>query len=300
MILYFTRTNKHKLAIFSLLLVFSLLLPLAALADQVEGETVVTLGQDLSAVEREQILAEMGVSADDVEILYVTNQEEYEYLGAYVSAAKIGDKALSSSKITLTPKGSGINVETSKYITWVTEEMYANALATAGVTDATVYVTAPFNVSGTAGLTGLIKAFEAATDTEISEEQKQVASEEVVRQAELADKIGAAEAAELIRRLKDALGETKLETDEDYRQLVERIAKELNVQLTEEDIDAIVHLLKRLKNLNINWDQVGQQLKHIRDNLDEILNKEETRNFIRQLIDFLISLIERIKALFNG
>lgn len=272
-------------------------LPLAALADKVDGEIVVTLGQDLSQAQQEQILAEMGVSANDVKVLYVTNQEEYQYLGEYISASKIGNKAFSSSKITLTPAGSGIKVETNKHITWVTEEMFANSLATAGVTDAEVYVTAPFDVSGTAGLTGLIKAFEAATDTEISEEQKQVANEEVVRQAELADKIGASEAAELMRRLKDALGNTKLETDEDYRNLVKNVAKELNVELTEQDIDAIVHLLKRLKDLNINWDQVGQQLKHIRDNLDDILNREETKNFIRQVIDFIISLIEKIKAL---
>lgn len=290
--------TKQKLAVLMFVIMLCFVLPITALADRIEGETVVTLGQDLTSAQQEQILADMGVSKDEVEILYVTNQEEYHYLGDYISAAQIGSKAISSTKITLTPEGSGIHVKTSDKITWVTEEMLANSLATAGVTDADVYVTAPFNVSGTAGLTGLIKAFEAATDTEISEEQKQVANEEVVRQAELAEKIGAAEAAELIRRLKEALADTKLETDEDYRNLVKRVAQELNVELSEQDIDAIVHLLKRLKDLNIDWNQVSQQLKHIRDNLDEILNREETKNFIRQIIDFIISLIEQIKALF--
>ena len=38
--------------------------------------------------------------------------------------------------------------------------MYINALATAGVKDASVYVTAPFSVSGTPALTGIIKAYE--------------------------------------------------------------------------------------------------------------------------------------------
>lgn len=294
----FYTKNKRKLSIMLICSFLLFLFPLAVFADKIEGETVVTLGENLDQEQQNQILAEMGVTTEDVEILYVSNKEEHQYLGEYISADKIGSKAISSTKITLTEAGSGIEVETNN-ITWVTDAMLANALATAGVTDANVYVTAPFDVSGTAGLTGLLKAFEVAADTEISEEHKQVANEEVVRQAELAEKIGAAEAAELIRRLKEALGDTKLETDEDYRNLVQKVATELNVELTEQDIDSIVHLLKRLKDLNINWDQVGQQLKNIRDNLDDILNREETRNFIRQVIDFLISLVERIKALFS-
>lgn len=294
----FYTKNKRKLSIMLICSFLLFLFPLAVFADKIEGETVVTLGENLDQEQQNQILAEMGVTTEDVEILYVSNKEEHQYLGEYISAGQIGSKAISSTKITLTEAGSGIEVETNN-ITWVTDAMLANALATAGVTDANVYVTAPFDVSGTAGLTGLLKAFEVAADTEISEEHKQVANEEVVRQAELAEKIGAAEAAELIRRLKEALGDTKLETDEDYRNLVQKVATELNVELTEQDIDSIVHLLKRLKDLNINWDQVGQQLKNIRDNLDDILNREETRNFIRQVIDFLISLVERIKALFS-
>ncbi len=50
--------------------------------------------------------------------------------------------------------------------------MYANALVTAGVENAEVDITAPFNVSGTAALTGVMKAFEKATGKQISTEAK--------------------------------------------------------------------------------------------------------------------------------
>lgn len=282
----------------ALLSMLLLAFPMITLADVIEGTTVVTLGDDLTQQQKDQLLREMG-AAEDVEIIYVTNQEEHRYLGNYISKSDIGTRAISSAKITLTPKGAGLRVET-KNITRITEAMYMNALITAGVQDADVYVTAPFAVSGTAGLTGVMKAFEAATDSVISEEQKQVANEEMVRTSELGEKIGVNEATELMTRLKEALGDKKLETDEDYRNLILKVAGELNITLNEDDINALVHLLKRLKGLNINWDQVGNQLKNIRDNLGDILNREETKNFIRQFLDFLISLIDKIKALFSS
>lgn len=279
------------------MVVFALVAP--ASADAIPGETVVTLGAGLSQEQQTKILNEMGVNRDEVEILFVTIDEEYHYLGQYIDASIIGNQTFSSARITLTEEETGITVQ-SNNIWWVTDEMYANALATAGVQNADVYVTAPFEVSGTGALTGLIKAFEAAADVVIDEEQKQVANEELVRTAELADKIGPEEAAELIRRLKEALGDTTLETDDDYRQLILRVADELGVQLSEEDIQALIHLLKRLQGLDINWDQVSDQLKNIRDNLNEILDSEETRNFLRQLLDGLISFFDWLKDAFSN
>lgn len=295
-----TRKKRAKQLIASIILfsLIFLIFPVSTFAETVPGTTVVTLGEDLTKEQQTQMLNEMGVG-QEVEVLYVTNQEEHQYLGNYISASMIGSKAISSVKIMLTAEGSGLKVETNN-IDWVTEAMFANALATAGVEDAEVYVTAPFKVSGTAGLTGLLKAFEVAAGTEISEEQRQVANEEMVRTVELGEKIGAAEAAELLIRLKEALGDTELKTDEDYRNLVLKVAAELNVELNEEDIDSLVHLLKRLKGLNINWDKIGSQLKHIRDNLDDILNREDTRNLIRQFLDFLVGLIDQIKGLFSS
>lgn len=149
---------------------FSLIVPQPASADAIKGETVVTLGKDLTGTQRDQILKEMGVSenADTVTIIDVTNEEEHQYLGKYLGADVIGRRAISSAKIVLTSSGEGISVKTNK-ITTITPSMYANAAITAGIKDADIYVTAPFEVSGTAGLTGIIKAFEAATGEKIDE-----------------------------------------------------------------------------------------------------------------------------------
>src|SRR5699024_5588316 len=105
---------------------------------------------------------------------------------------------------------------------------------TAGVEDADVYVTAPVEVSGTAALTGLIKAYEIAAEIEIPEEQKQVANEEMVKTAELSDSIGIEEATELMNRIKEEIAKNPVETEDDLRELIRRIAEELGITLTDE------------------------------------------------------------------
>lgn len=276
-----------------------LLMPAAALADAIVGETVVTLGADLSQAERQQLLEEMGVSADSVEVLDVTNDEEHQYLGNYMSKQAIGSRAISSAKITLTEGGSGINVDT-KNISYVSNATYANAMVTAGIKDADVYVTAPFEVSGTAGLTGILKAFETAMGEEISEEQKQVANEEMVKTSELGEKYGNDEIAELMMRLKEELAKNKPENKDEMRDLVINIAGDLNINLSDQDTDLITDLLMRISELDIDWSQLGSQVDKIRKNLDDILDSQETRNFIEKGLDLLKSLFDWLASLFGS
>ncbi|PWA04818.1 DUF1002 domain-containing protein [Pueribacillus theae] len=274
------------------------ILPAVVLADAAPGDVIITLGEDLTKQQKDQLLNEMG-AAEDVEPVIVTNKEEHQYLGDYISKSQIGTRAISSSKITIGKKGSGLNVETNN-ITWVSEEMYANALITAGVKDADIYVTAPFEVSGTAALTGIIKAYEVTANIKIPEEQKKVANEEMVKTAELGDKVGVEKANELMSRIKEEIAKNPPENEEDLRSLIKRLAEELGIQLTDEELNGLVSLFNRMKDLNIDWDQVTTQLEKVRDNLDEFLNREETKSFIQRFIDFVISVIEDMKSWFKS
>ena len=117
--------KRWKTALISVM-IFALLWPTFAFADAVPGDVIVTLGQDLSAEQKQSVLSDMGVKEDEVEVIYVTNEEEHQYLGEYVNASTIGSRTISSSKITLADAGNGITVETNN-IYWVSEGMYANA-----------------------------------------------------------------------------------------------------------------------------------------------------------------------------
>lgn len=279
-------------------LIFSLI-PAMAFADAVVGETVVTLGADLTPQQRDAILKEMQVD-QNVKIIEVTNEEEHRYLGKYISKSTIGTRAISSAKITLAEKGAGITVKTNN-ITHITETMYANALITAGVKDADVYVTAPIKVSGTAGLTGILKAFEVAADTKISEEQKEVANEEMVRTSELGEKIGDPnKAAEFMMDLKQRVAEEKPQTLAEFRDLIINVSNEYNINLNQQDIEQLTQLLKRLSELNIDWGALSDQVQKLKNNLDEILNSEETKSFLESFLDWLASLFDLLKKLFSS
>jgi uncharacterized protein YpuA (DUF1002 family) len=280
-----------------LILLFLFLLPVHSFADMAEGDMIVTLGENLTQQQKANLLEEMNAPSS-VQVITVSNAEEHKYLGKYISSALIGTRALSSSAITMAAKGDGVSVKT-KNITWVTDEMYVNALITAGVKDAKVYITAPSPVSGTAALTGIIKAYEISADKTIPEDVKQAANEEMVKTAKLGDSIGKENAAALIAKIKEEIAKNKPKNDAELRQIIEQAAKELNVKLTEQQIQSLMDLFNKLKDLNIDWNQVGDQLNKAKDRISKFLHSDEGQSFLDKLKQFFISLIDAIKSLFS-
>lgn len=269
----------------------------AAQADSAVGDVIVTLGEDLSPAQKEQLLSEMDVP-DNVTTVTVSNAEEHQYLGEYIPKAQIGSRAISSSKITMAEQGSGLNVETNN-ITWVSKGMYTNALSTAGVKDAEIYITAPFEVSGTAALTGLIKAYETSTGENIPEEQKQVANEEMVTTAKLGDEIGEQEATQLIERIKEEVAQQNPQTIQDIKVIINNVSNELNIQLTDEQTNQLSELFNKMKELNIDWEQVNSQIDQAKEKWNEFKNSEEGKSILQSIIDFLQSIVDSIAGLFK-
>ena len=146
-----------KLTIKAMMVTLGLLLfltaPLKSFADAAPGDVIITLGQDLTSSQKQQVLNDLDAPSN-AQTVTVTNQEEHEYLGDFIPKATIGSRAISSSSITLGSKDSGLSVSTQN-INGITDDMYINALMTAGVKDAKIQITAPFEVSGTAALTGI-------------------------------------------------------------------------------------------------------------------------------------------------
>ncbi|PFN78834.1 hypothetical protein COJ85_31345 [Bacillus sp. AFS076308] len=280
-----------------LLLSLISLYPIHSFADMAEGDMIVTLGENLTETQKSNLLEEMGAPAD-VQIVTVTNQEEHQYLGKYIAKSLIGTKAISSSAITIAPKGAGIKVKT-KNINWVTDEMYVNALITAGVKDANIYITAPISVSGTAALTGIIKAYEISADKTIPEDVKQAANEEMVETAKLGDSIGAENAAALIAKVKEEIAKNKPKNDAELRSIIEQAAKDLNVTLSDAELNSLIDFFNKLIDLNIDWNQVSDQLNKAKDQISKFLQSDEGQGFLEKLKQFFIWLIDAIKAIFS-
>ncbi|AAP10981.1 DUF1002 domain-containing protein [Bacillus cereus] len=280
-----------------LLAVTVFMMPTASFADIIEGESIVTLGENLSEQQKQDLLKEMK-APKDATIITVSNAEEHKFLEGIVPKAQIGTRAISSSMITYTKPGSGLIVR-SKNINWVTDAMYTNALITAGVKDAEIQITAPFKVSGTAALTGLMKAYETASNKQIPEEVKKVANEEMVQTAQLGDKIGEEKAVQLVAKIKEEIAKEQPKTTEDLRSLIKKIADQLGITLTDEQLDNLVSLFDKMKNLNIDWNQVGSQLNKAKEHVSAFLGSQEAQSFLDKVKDFFSSIIDFVKSLFK-
>ena len=286
--------RKWTALVLSALLIVAVYNPIAAYADAAEGDVIIILGKDLTNDQKVKVLADLEAPNGATE-LTVTNEEEHKYLGSYLSKAQIGSRALSSAKIVIGKSGSGLSV-TTNHINWVTNDMYLNAMITAGVKDAHVTITAPFDVSGTAALTGIIKAYETTTDTEIPEEQKQVANEEIVKTAKLSDSIGAEETTTLMTNIKEQLAENQPQTREAMQSLVEDTANNLNIAIPEAQLNGLVDLFMNMKDANINWDAVGEQLDQVKQQFTDFIESETGQGIIAGIKNFFVGLIDAIKG----
>lgn len=233
-------------------LAFLFLLGLAAPALALDaGLSRVAIGANLDDAQIAQVYADFGLERGSVQEITVTNQDERAYLEGLVSENKIGSVALSCVYITTLEPGSGLSIST-KHINWCTEQMYANALTTAGITDARVVVTAPFDVSGTAALTGIYRAYESITGTTLSDLAKTIGAEELVLTGELAEYIGSEEATELINELKKILDQTQNMSDDDVRAEIRKIAEQYNVVISDSQVEQLLTLCRRLEKLDVN------------------------------------------------
>lgn len=290
-----------KVMFYVIFLCVFFIVPLDAFADATPGDVIVTLGQDLTSSQRSSLLSEMSVDAQTAQIVTVTNQEEHQYLDAYIPKAEIGSKAISSAKITIGQPNSGIQVTTHN-IDYVTEEMYINALTTAGVKDAQVYVTAPFQVSGTGALTGIIKAYEKASGSAINDNQKQVANQEMAQTADLAKEsgIGQDKAAKLMTTIKQNMAANMPKTDAEMAALIRKSASQTGVTLSDSDVQKLVDLFDKIKKLNINWGAVDQQLKQAINQFNLSVTPEEKQSFLNVLSIIFHVMINFFHSIMNN
>ena len=265
----------------------------------------VALGADLNSEQRATVLKLLGITESDLThdtVVTVTNAEEHEYLDSYVSSSVIGTRALSSCKVLEEGKGHGITMEIHN-ITYVTPAMYGNALATAGMKNASVVVAGPVPISGTAALVGAMKAYAQMHGTPISPELIDSATDELVTTGELADSLGdSEEAAELIAALKQVIAENDLATKEDINRAIDEVAGKLQISLSEEDRQLILDLMEKLSALDLDADNLAEQARGIYSELqqrgfslsDYGITKEEAQGLLARLIQFIKELLSSL------
>jgi len=258
----------------------------------------VTLGADLTQAQKDDMLKYFGVKKNEVNLLEVTSKEEHTYLGKVATQAQIGNRAISCSYVEPTSKG-GIKVSTNN-LTWVNDGMIKNALITAGIENANVVAAAPFEVSGTAALTGILKGFENSTSGQkIDENKKEAANEELVTTGDVAEKIGQDDASNLMNDIKKKVIKEKPKTEEEVNKIVDNAVKDYKDKLSSEDIASIKALMSKINNLDLDYNSIKDQLNDVTNQLKDKLTSEEAKGLFAKIGQFFSDVFNAIKNLFS-
>lgn len=268
---------------------------ITAFADSVR---TVTIGADLSDAQKAKIFEFFNTDETKVNVIEINNQDERRYLEGVVADSIIGTHTYSCAYIEPTTSG-GVFVQTAN-LTWVTADMLGNALLTAGIQNCNVLATAPFEVSGTGALTGVMMAYESATETTLDEDKKQLASEELVLSAEISDD-AENEQSDVLQALNDIKQEVIDENNIDEQKIndiVINVTNEYNLNLTNEQLDKLKELAEKFSELDYDKADFSEALQNFKDRLtgaaSEIANSEEAKNWFVRIWEAIVNFFKNL------
>ncbi|MGA9468668.1 MAG: DUF1002 domain-containing protein [Exiguobacterium marinum] len=263
-------------------------------AEAIVNDTIVTLGESLSSEQEKWVLERME-APEGIEPIIATAADEEKYLGDSVPQAQRGGGMYSSARIKLTD-GTGLDIQTEN-VTWVTKDMYANALVTAGVTDADIYITSPINVTGTSALTGIMKAYDqtaAETGIKLSDERKELAQEELAVTSEIGKTVGQEDVAGLMNDIKAEIANQMPETNVEIRDIVIQVLNQNNVQLSEGQLDQLTTLFENMQQANLDWSSISNGLKDAGQDVQAFLEQEEVKGFFARLFEAISNFFKSL------
>ena len=244
---------------------------MTALAD---SEKVVTLGADLDENQKNAVLRYFGILGQNVRTLTITNQDERNHLASYVPIEQIGTRTFSCALVNPTTSG-GIRVKTAN-LTWVTGNMIASTLSTSGVTNCEVLAAAPFEVSGTGALTGVIMAYENASGTILDSTKKDIATQELVTTTTLANAVGQTDATNIVNEIKIQVIEGQVVDPAEVEEIVDEvITTESSSVLSEEDRILLNDLANRIAQQQYDYEEMKETLERVEQNVNVSVNVEQ-------------------------
>lgn len=279
--------------IFSLLLALLLVAGMAVPAYADVNQSRAVIGADLSDEQVEAVYGMFGIRRGEAIELKMTNAEERTYLEGYVDDSLIGTRSISCVYVELLPAGSGMSVTTSN-INWCTGEMYISALATAGITDASIIVAAPFEVSGTAALSGVYKAYEDMTGKKLDDLAKLVSTQELTITGELAAEIGAMDSTAIVNELKMMLDVTQTMSDDEIRAEIREIASRYNVNLTNTQVEQLLTLCRSLEGLDA--ESLKARVQDVQNTLQKV---SEAKTKVVGFVQGVKKVVESVSGFFD-
>lgn len=298
---------KQKLLAF--VAVFALIMtmvstPVASAAKVIDerlGVPIVVYGANLTDAEKQTVKKALDVANDDtVEEITVAGSD----LNRYITNSNPNAQMFSSAKITLKNKGEGlvIDIVTPSNITEITNDIYANAMLTAGIEDALVEVAAPKPVTGHSALAGIYKAYEQRSGETLDTSRTDVANEELNVATTIASNsdVSDEKVAELLTEIKKQIAENTPQSREEVEQIVNDQLSKLEINLSEQDRQLLIDLMDKIKGLNIDFDKWSKQLNDLSSKLgDKISDLTSEDGFWGKVKAFFQDLVDTVSSWFK-
>lgn len=265
------------------------------------GVPIVVYGANLSEPEKASVQQALKVKDEpEIEEITVSGQDLVKYIKNSNSSARM----YSSAKITRKEDGAGlvISIVTPENITEVSEEIYANAMLTAGIENATVEIAAPKPVTGHSALVGIYKAYEATTGEQLDIERTDVANEELSVATSIAESAGIndEQVAELLTEIKKQIAEQNPVSREEVAKIVEDQLSALNINLSDTDRQLLIDLMDQIRQLDIDFSKWSEQLTDISKTIEDKFGAlMEDTGFWESVKTFFKNLGDTISSWFN-
>lgn len=269
---------------------------------------VATLGTSLSSTQKSETLSTLQNAANitDSDELTVTGSTLVKYLDQNQQTFNANSNVYSSALIQKNNSNTGINVKIvdfngSNNITTITANQYKNAALTAGVTNATIYVTSAVPIDGSGALAGVYAAFAENGET-LNQSQVTAAQDEMSTLSDITQANKGTDGYTDSQLNNAVTGAKKDMANKGDNLTVNQITNIVNNQLEQNNLTTIINnnQMTQIINLLVKIqdsgalksddfkNQAGKLMDNIQSNAKNVfdkLNTESNRNFIQKLFD---------------
>lgn len=286
-----------------------------------EVSNIAALGSSLSDAEKSATLATLLKAAGEpsqYQQIPISGDSLVKYLDPSQQTFNNASPVYSSALIKSNDTNTGIDVQIvpfngQKTITTITEDQYKNVALTAGVTNATIYVTSPRPIDGSGALAGVYASL-AAQGHNLNADRVSTAQDEMKTLSNITEankgKDGYSDA-----QLNNAVAGAKSDlANKNGDQTRDQITVIVNNNLTKNGLDnvmtsgqkeQIVSTLARIqdsgalndKNFKQQANKVADNIKSDAKNVFDKLNTKENRNFIQKIWHAVVGFFQ---GLFKG
>ncbi|MFL2080548.1 DUF1002 domain-containing protein [Latilactobacillus sakei] len=269
---------------------------------------VATLGTSLSSTQKSETLSTLQNAANttDSDELTVTGSTLVKYLDQNQQTFNANSNVYSSALIQKNNSNTGINVKIvdfngSNNITTITANQYKNAALTAGVTNATIYVTSAVPIDGSGALAGVYAAFAENGET-LNQSQVTAAQDEMSTLSDITQANKGTDGYTDSQLNNAVTGAKKDMANKGDNLTVNQITNIVNNQLEQNNLTTIINNNQKTQIINLLVkiqdsgalksddfkNQAGKLMDNIQSNAKNVfdkLNTESNRNFIQKLFD---------------